>query len=100
MLATRFSEYFFTPLKAFRLRYLPLLMIYFAYGASSFSSIGESFFIKERLHFSAEALMMISAWLTFPWTIKIIFGQCVDSIPFLRSTRRSYIFLAALLMAF
>ena len=34
-----------TPVKAMRLRYLPLLMVYFAYGALGLVGIAESFWI-------------------------------------------------------
>src|SRR3990167_6440386 len=94
-----FSEIFLQPLKALRLRYVPLLMIYFAYGCSTFSGIGESFFVKEHLNLSAAGLLMIGVWVSLPWNIKMVFGQFVDSIPFFKSTRRSYIFLAAALIA-
>lgn len=94
-----FYDNLIQPIKAMRRRYLPLLMIYFAYGCSTFSGIGESFFVKERLGLSAEALMMIAVWLTLPWNIKMIFGQLVDSVPLLSSRRKSYIFIAAGLMA-
>ncbi len=88
----------FTPIKALRLRYLPPLMLYFAYGASTFSGIAESFFVKEHLNLSAESLIMLGVWLTLPWTTKMIFGQFVDSVPFCRSIRKSYIYFAAFLM--
>ena len=87
-----------TPILACRWRYLPLMAIYFAYGASSFSGIAESFFVKERLDLSAHAMMMIAVWLTLPWTVKVVFGQCVDSIPLWGSTRRAYIIVASLFM--
>ncbi|MFN3234112.1 MAG: hypothetical protein ACE365_01705 [Gammaproteobacteria bacterium] len=98
-MANAFTETVITPIKAMRLRYVPLLMIYFAYGASVFSGIAESFFIKERLNLPAHALMMIAVWISIPWSIKMVFGQFVDSVPFLKSTRRSYVFFAAGLMA-
>lgn len=87
------------PLRAMRLRYLPLLMIYFAYGVSTFSGIGESFFVKEKLDLSASALLMIGVWVSLPWTIKMVFGQFVDSVTIFKSRRKSYIFIAAVLMA-
>lgn len=87
------------PILALRRRYLPLLMIYFAYGCSTFSGIGETFFVKEKMNLSAEALMMIGVWLLIPWTIKMVFGQFVDSVPLLGSQRRGYIYLAAVFMA-
>lgn len=86
------------PIRAMRLRYLPLLMIYFAYGCSTFSGIGESFFVKEHMNLSATALLMIGVWVSLPWNIKMVFGQFVDSIPLFRSSRKAYIFLAAGLM--
>lgn len=94
-----FLDNLIQPIRAMRLRYLPLLAIYFAYGASAFSAIGESFFIKERLDLSAVQLLAFGVWLSLPWNIKMVFGQLVDSIPILGSVRRSYIFLAGGLMA-
>lgn len=94
-----FKATFLQPVLAMRRRYLPLLMIYFAYGASAFSGIGESFFIKEHLDLSAPALLLLGVWLTLPWNIKMVFGQLVDSVPIFRSRRLVYIFIAAGLMA-
>ena len=37
------------PVQAMRLRYLPLLMVYFAYGALGLVGIAESFWIKQAL---------------------------------------------------
>lgn len=99
MFLTSRLNLFLTPIKAMRLRYMPLLMIYFAYGASTFSGIAESFFVKEKLNLSAETLLMIGAWLTLPWTIKMVFGQLVDSIRFFGFSRRFYVFFGAGLMA-
>ncbi len=81
-----------------RKRYIPLLMIYFAYGCSIFSGIGESFFVKEHLNLSAESLLMIGVWLSLPWNIKMVFGQFVDSLPLFGSQRKAYVYLAALFM--
>src|SRR3990167_2829503 len=96
----RMSDTFLTPIKAMRARYIPLLMIYFAYGMRQFSAIEETFFVKERLHLSAQALLAIGVWITLPWTIKMVFGQLVDCVPIFGSTRRTYIFIAAGLMFF
>lgn len=79
----------------FHARYIPLLMVYFAYGASGFSGIAESFWIKERLNLSAEALAIIGFWVGVPWTIKIVFGQFADSIRIFGSGRKVYIFIGA-----
>jgi len=86
------------PIRACKRRYLPLLMIYFAYGASTFITIADSFFVKEKLGFSATTIMSIGVWLSLPWTIKMVFGQFVDSIRVFHSNRLSYILIAASLM--
>ncbi len=87
------------PIKHFRLRYLPLLMVYFAYGASGISGVAETFWVKEELKLSATALVSLGVWLSIPWTIKMVFGQLVDSVPILGSQRRVYIYIGAGLIA-
>ena len=87
------------PIKHFKLRYLPLLMIYFAYGASGISSVAETFWVKEELKLSAAALVTLGVWLSIPWTIKMVFGQLVDSVPILGSQRRAYVYIGAFLIA-
>lgn len=87
-----------TPVKAIRLRYIPLLLIYFSYGASGFTAVAETFWVKEELKLSAEALMTLSVWLTVPWTIKMIFGQMVDSFTILGSNRKIYVYFGAFLI--
>ncbi len=87
-----------TPVLAIRARYIPLLLIYFAYGSSVFTAIVESFWVKNSLNLSAEALVALGVWLTVPWTIKMIFGQMVDSIPIFGSSRKAYVVIGALLL--
>ena len=82
-----------------RLRYLPLLMIYYAYGALGLVAIAEAFWIKEALTFTPAELAAIAVWLTLPWTIKMVFGQLADSVPILGSQRRAYVFIGASLVA-
>jgi len=86
---------FLNPIKSFKLKYLPLLMVYFAYGASGFSSIAETFWVKQHLNLDATALVTLGVWLSIPWTIKMVFGQLVDSIPILGSQRRAYVYIGA-----
>jgi hypothetical protein len=87
------------PIKHFKLRYLPLLMIYFAYGASGITGVAESFWVKKELNLSAAALVGLGVWLTIPWTIKMVFGQLVDSVPIFGSQRRAYVYIGAGLIA-
>ena len=92
---TKIKQAFLTPIKSFKLKYLPLLMIYFSYGASGFSSIAETFWVKEHLNFSAEELVSLGVWLSIPWTIKMVFGQLIDSVPIFGSQRKVYVYIGA-----
>jgi MFS family permease len=86
------------PLKSIRLRYVPLLLIYFAYGASGFAGIAETFWVKKELNLSAVDLLALGVWMTVPWTIKMIFGQMVDSITLFGSNRKIYVYIGASLI--
>ncbi|MFN3622814.1 MAG: hypothetical protein ACK4TP_02005 [Hyphomicrobium sp.] len=87
------------PIRAFRLRYLPLLMVYFAYGALGLIAVAESFWVKKALTLSPAELAALNVWITLPWTVKMVFGELVDSVPILGSQRRIYVFLGAGLIA-
>ncbi len=91
-------ELFLLPLRAIRMRYIPLLLIYFAYGSSVFVAIAKDFWIKKELALSAENLVALSVWLTVPWTIKMIFGQLVDSVTLFGSNRKVYVYIGAFLI--
>jgi MFS family permease len=88
-----------TPIRAMRLRYLPLLMIYYAYGALGLVTIAQAFWIKDALTFTPAELAAIAVWLTLPWTIKMVFGALADSVPILGSQRRAYVYMGASLVA-
>jgi MFS family permease len=93
-----FLDVLLTPIRAIRLRYIPLLLIYFAYGSSVFVAIARDFWVKKELSLSAEDLVALGVWLTVPWTIKMIFGQLVDSVTIFGSNRKVYVFIGAILM--
>lgn len=82
-----------------RRAWVPLLVVYFAYGALGLIDISRDFWVKESLRLSPADLAALGVWLGLPWTIKMVFGQLVDSLPFLGSQRRSYLVLGAGLMA-
>ena len=88
-----------TPIKAFRMAYLPLLMIYFAYGALGITAVADSFWVKQSLTLTPEDLASLGVWLALPWTIKMVFGELVDTVPILGSQRRIYVFLGAAMVA-
>ena len=87
------------PLRALNLRTAPPLLVYLVAGASGFASIAETFWVRERLGLSAADLLALSAWLTVPWTLKMVFGHLVDTVPVLGSRRRAYVLGGALLHA-
>jgi hypothetical protein len=87
------------PIRAYRAAYLPLLMVYFAYGALGIIDVTRDMWIKEGLSLSPADLAGISVWLTLPWTVKMVFGELVDSVPIFGSQRRSYIVIGAMFTA-
>ncbi len=87
-----------TPIRALRLRYVPLLLIYFSYGSGIFTAIAQNFWVKESLDMSAADLAELGIWLGVPWTVKMIFGSLVDSVNIFGSNRKSYVYIGALLI--
>jgi hypothetical protein len=83
------------PIKAFRLHYVPLLMVYFAYGALGLVDVSQSMWIKESLTLTPAELAGIGVWLALPWTVKMVFGELVDTVPIFGSQRCSYILIGA-----
>jgi MFS family permease len=83
------------PIRAMRLRYVPLLMVYFAYGALGLIDVARDVWVKQELLLTPAELAAIGVWLTLPWTIKVVFGELVDSVAILGSRRRVYILLGA-----
>ncbi|MFN3868023.1 MAG: hypothetical protein ACK4MF_03025, partial [Hyphomicrobiaceae bacterium] len=95
----RLSRAVVAPLAALRWSYVPLLMIYFAYGALGLIAVADSFWVKTALDLSAVDLARLGVWLTLPWAIKMVFGELVDTLPILGSQRRVYVFIGAGLIA-
>ena len=87
------------PILGFRLSYLPLIMVYFAYGALGLIDVTRDMWIKEQLKLDPSELASIGVWLSLPWTVKMVFGELVDSVPIFGSQRRSYIVIGAALTA-
>ncbi|MCC6779980.1 MAG: hypothetical protein IT537_25670 [Hyphomicrobiales bacterium] len=85
------------PIRGFRAAYLPLVMIYFAYGALGLIDVSRDMWIKEKLTLSPAELAGIGVWLSLPWTVKMVFGELVDSVPILGSQRKAYVLIGAAL---
>jgi len=83
------------PVRAFRPAYLPLVMVYFAYGALGIIDVARDMWVKESLTFTPAELAGIGVWLTLPWTVKMVFGQLVDGVPIFGSQRKAYILIGA-----
>jgi len=86
------------PIQAFQLNYVPVVMVYFAYGALGLIDVTRDLWIKESLSLTPSQLAGIGVWLTLPWTVKMVFGELVDTVPIFGSQRKSYIIIGALLM--
>ena len=97
--AERLESALLNPIRAFRPRYLPLMMVYFAYGALGLIAVAESFWIKTSLTLSPAELAALNVWLTLPWTVKMVFGELVDAVPIFGSPRRSYVVIGASFIA-
>ena len=87
------------PLAALKPSYVPLLMVYFAYGALGIVAVADSFWVKKALTLSPAGLAQLGVWLTLPWAIKMVFGELVDTVAILGSRRRVYVFIGAGLIA-
>jgi BT1 family len=87
------------PIRGFRAAYLPLVMVYFAYGALGIIDVTRDMWIKEQLTLNPAELAGIGVWLSLPWTVKMVFGELVDSVPILGSQRKAYVIIGAALTA-
>jgi BT1 family protein len=87
------------PIKSFRMAYLPVLMVYFAYGALGVIDVSRDFWVKEQLTLSPSELAGIAVWLGLPWTVKMVFGELVDCVPLFGSQRGSYVLVGAVFTA-
>jgi MFS family permease len=87
------------PIQAFRLSYVPVVMVYFAYGALGLIDVARDLWVKDSLSLSPSQLAGIGVWLSLPWTVKMVFGELVDSVPIFGSQRKVYILFGAALTA-
>ena len=98
-LRARLEAALLTPVRALRLHYVPLLMIYFAYGALGIVAVAQDFWVKSALTMTPAELASLGVWLGLPWAIKMVFGELVDAVPIVGSQRRIYVFIGASLIA-
>lgn len=96
---TQLESVLLTPVRAMRLHYLPLLMIYFAYGALGIVTVAQDFWVKAALTLTPVDLAALAVWLGLPWAVKMVFGELVDAVPLFGSQRRIYVLIGAALIA-
>ncbi|MCX7310708.1 MAG: hypothetical protein WCG92_19865 [Hyphomicrobiales bacterium] len=87
------------PIRAFQPSYIPVVMVYFAYGALGLIDVTRDLWIKESLSFTPSQLAGIAVWLMLPWTVKMVFGELVDTVPIFGSQRKAYVLIGAAFMA-
>ena len=63
-----------------RWSFLPPVMIYFAYGVATLTTIVGTFFVKDYLDLSAAYLAGLAFWAGLPWALKMPLGHLVDII--------------------
>jgi hypothetical protein len=79
----------------FRIAYLPILITYFAYGASGVTGIALLYFQKDMLRLAPADVAAIGFWLGLPWSMKMVVGVASDAHPILGSRRRAYLLAGA-----
>jgi hypothetical protein len=79
-----------------RLAYLPVLLTYFAWGASGITGVATLFFQKEALGLTPAEAAKIAFWVGLPWSMKMVVGVASDAYPIFGSRRRAYLVLGAL----
>jgi MFS family permease len=80
----------------FRPAYLPVLITYFAYGASAITGVALVFFEKDTLGLTPAEVAGIGFWVGLPWSMKMVVGVASDVYPILGSRRKPYLILGAL----
>lgn len=83
-------------LGGFRLRYLPVLVTYFCYGASTITNVALVFFEKDALRLTPAEVAGIAFWLGLPWSMKMVVGAASDVYPIFGSRRAVYLVLGAI----
>jgi MFS family permease len=80
----------------FRIAYLPVLVTYFAFGASAITGVATVFLEKDALRLTPAEVAGIGFWLGLPWSMKMVAGVASDRFPIFGSRRSAYLLLGAL----
>jgi BT1 family len=79
-----------------RLAYLPVLLTYFCFGASTVTSVAMIYFEKDALGLTPAAAAGVAFWVGLPWSMKMVVGVASDVYPILGSRRGAYLLLGTL----
>jgi MFS family permease len=79
----------------FRSAYLPILVTYFAFGASAITGIATLYLQKDTLKLTPTDVAEIGFWLGLPWSMKMVVGASSDSYPIFGSRRFAYLLIGA-----
>ena len=82
--------------KTLQAAYLPVLITYFAYGASGITSVAALYFQKDALGITPAEAAAIAFWVGLPWSMKMVVGVSSDVYPILGSRRKAYLLLGTL----
>ncbi len=82
-----------------RAAYLPVLITYFAYGASAIVGVATLYFQKDTLALTPAEAAHVAFWVTLPWSMKMVAGVASDRYPIMGGHRKPYLMLGALLSA-
>lgn len=75
-----------------RLAWLPVLAVYFAYGASALVGVA-TVFLQKDLGLTPAEVAGIGFWLGLPWASKMVVGVASDRFPVFGSHRTAYLLL-------
>jgi hypothetical protein len=79
--------------------YLPVLVTYFAYGASAITGVSLLYFQKEALLLTPAEVAHVAFWANLPWSMKMVVGAASDRFPIAGERRKPYLLFGALLSA-
>lgn len=80
-----------------RAAWFPVLVTYFAYGASTITQIALLYMQKETLALTPAEVAHVAFWAALPWSMKMVVGAASDAFPIAGDRRRPYLLAGALL---
>ena len=74
------------------------LICSFTWGISTISELAIQFFFKDELGVEPDLLLQINSLISFPWTLKPLYGLLSDLFPFYGYRRKSYLIMFGTIM--